>query len=556
MAARRSASAAAGKKNVLMVIGGPYHPFEACAAVAKEILAGSGRYDLTVSDDRAVLEKHLDAYDAVMIYTCGGKFAPAQQAALVKFVRGGGGLVGVHSANAVAGECGDYLALLGSQFATHPADQKFEQVHIVDKAHQATCRLADFSLVEELYVLKDVADDVHVLAETMYESRPMPVMYTRTVGKGRVFYTALGHGVRQWKLSHFQRTLLHGLDWACRMEPIRKAPIRAATLGYGPAFNMGRHHATYINATDGMKAVAACDIDPARTKAAKQEFPDFKTYPNVQAMLKAPGIDLVCVLLPHNIHAVETIRCLEAGKHVITEKPWCLTVAEADAMIAAARANGVMVTCHHNRRWDGDFRTLLRLVRSGVIGEVFEISCGFSGYGNPGNWWRSDKAISGGNMYDWGAHFTDWVLQLIPEKIASIQGFYHRKVWVQATNEDHTQAIIRFANGAMADIAFSSISAVGRPRWRILGTKGAIIDDYTVDKGCKVVTFEDGQLLERRVKWDHVLYDEYYWNIADHLLLGDELMIKPEEARRVIGVIEYAERSSKSGQGEVFPGEA
>ncbi|HUS90843.1 MAG TPA: ThuA domain-containing protein [Phycisphaerae bacterium] len=544
------------KKNVLLLIGGTYHPFEACAKIAGHLLKSSGRYALTVTDDREALAKPLGKYDAVMIYTCGGAFTDAQQAGLRDFVRGGGGLVAIHSANAISGECADYIALVGSRFATHPADHKFEQVRIVDASHPATTRMKDFSLVEELYVLKDLRDDVQVLAETSYLGRPMPVMYARTEGKGRVFYTALGHGARQWRVSGFQRSLLHGLDWACRMEPLRRGPIRCAALGYGPSFNMGRLHCGFINGTAGLKAVGVCDIDPARTKAAKEDYPDIRTYGDCDELLKAKDVDLVVVILPHHIHAEYARKCLNAGRHVITEKPFCLTVREADGMLRAARKNGVMITAFHNRRWDGDFRTIRRIVEEGTIGEVFEINCGFSGYNAPRDWWRSDKEISGGNLYDWGAHFTDWVLQLIPEKIASVQGFFHKGTWVQATNEDHTQAIIRFANGAMADVTISSLSAAGRPRWRVLGTRGAILDDGTVEKGCKVITYEEGALVTRQVKWIDTAWDEFYPNVADHLLLGDELVIKPQQARRVIGVIESAERSANSGQPEVFPGEA
>ena len=553
MAARQTG--ASGKKNVLMLIGGRYHPFEACSKIARQVLAGSGRYRLTVTDNREVLAGRLGRYDAVMIYTCGGPLTAEQESGLVGYVRGGGGLVAVHSANAGFDEHRDYLALIGSTFATHPREPVLEQVRIVDGGHPATARLKDFRLTEEFYVLKDVDPAARVLAETTWQSRPMPVMYSRTEGKGRVFYTALGHGVEQWRLSPFQRSLLHGLDWACRVKPIRRGPIRCAMLGYGPSFNMGRLHSEFINGTAGLKAVAACDIDPARTKAAKEEFPDFRTFDHVDGLLKARGIDLVVVILPHNLHAEMALKCIEAGKHVITEKPFCLTVKEADAMIRAGKRAGVMLTCFHNRRWDGDFMTIRRLVEGGAIGEVFEISCGFSGYDAPRDWWRSDKRIAGGNLYDWGAHFTDWVLQLIPERIASVSGFFHKKVWVQSTCEDHTQAIVRFANGAMADICFSSISAAARPRWRILGTKGAILDDGSVEAGCKVVTFEDGARVTRQVPWIETAWDEFYPNVADHLLLGDELAIKPRQARRVIGVIEYAERSSKSGRPEVFRGE-
>lgn len=186
------------KKNVLLLIGGTWHPFEACAKVAADILKSSGRYKLTVTDDREVLAGPLGKYDAVMIYTCGGKLTPQQETGLVEYVRRGGGLVAVHSATAISPDCRDYLALIGSQFDTHPREHKFEQVRIVGGSHQATTRLADFSLTEELYVLKNVAPDVRVLAETTYQCRPMPVMYARSEGKGasstRPWGTASGSG--------------------------------------------------------------------------------------------------------------------------------------------------------------------------------------------------------------------------------------------------------------------------------------------------------------------------------------------------------------------------
>jgi scyllo-inositol 2-dehydrogenase (NADP+) len=540
-------------KRALLVIGGTYHPFEACAKIAAELLKSSGRYKLTVTADRDALARSLAKYDAVMIYTCGGGLTGEQEAGLVAYVRAGGGLVAIHSANAGFGENRDYLALVGSEFQTHPAEHLDVRVEVVDDAHQATTRLRDFRLTEEFYVLRNVAADVQVLATADWLGEPMPMMYARTEGKGRVFYTALGHAQPQWRCEPFQKSLLHGLDWVCGVRP-KKGPIRCAMLGYGGAFNMGKLHSDCINEVAGMKAAAACDIDPARVEQAKAEFPEFKTFTNVDDLLKARGIDLVVIILPHDLHAEMALRCLRAGKHVVLEKPFCLTVREADAMIRAANQAGVMLTAFHNRRWDGDFRTIRELIRSGAIGQVFEISCGFAGYRRPGKWWRSSKAVSGGNMYDWGAHFTDWVLQLLPEKVVSVSGFFHKKVWMHVTNEDHTQAIVRFAGGAMADIVFSSISAVGRPRWRILGSRGAILDDGSVEKGCKVVTYEDGSLVTRQVPWGESDWGAFYYNVADHLLLGDELAVKPREARRVIGVIESAERSSRSGQPEVFRG--
>jgi len=328
--------------------------------------------------------------------------------------------------------------------------------------------------------------------------------------------------------------------------------IRGAVIGYGPAFNMGKHHAAQMANTEGIECVAICDIDRSRTRAAKKDFPDVKTYNSLRTMLRREDFDLISVVLPHNLHAEVAIECLKAGKHVIVEKPMCITIAEATEMINTAKEKGVMLSVYHNRRWDSDFWTLLGLVKSGVIGNVFHVEMWGGGYGKPrADWWRSDKEISGGTMYDWGAHYLDWLLNIMPAKMINVTGFFHpNRVWADISNEDHVQAVIRFADGAVADVQMSSIAKVGKQRWRVLGEKGAIVSER--DK-FKVYSVEKGWPEEQEVEFKRRPGPSYYQNIVAHLQKGEELAVKPEEARRVIAVMELAEKSSRSHQAEPVP---
>ncbi len=547
----KAASGAGGAKDVkvrkvLLLIGGKYHSWAGCAEIISNVLRRSGRYEVTVTDDRSVLAGALGDYDALALYCQGGEMTDEQEKHVTEFIRGGGALIGLHSANTAFTNSSAFVKLLGSAFDHHPHEHQDVHVKITDPEHPVTVRLGDFDIHDELYVLKDLADDVEVLAETRYQGRPLPVAYVRTEGKGRVFYCSLGHSEKQFRHPHLRKLLLHGADWACGIEPA-EAEIGCGLLGYGGAFNMGRTHGGCINSTPGLKTVAACDTDAQRCEAAEQELPGISTYTDLDKMLKDDSVDLIVNILPHNLHAATALKCLRAGKHVVLEKPFCVTLAEADEMIAAADKAGVMLTCYHNRRWDGDYMTFRRLIEEGVIGEVFEISCGQVGYKRPGDWWRSDKDISGGNFYDWGAHFVDWVLGIIPEPVEWVQGFFHKKAWMHVTNEDHTQAIVRFAGGKLADVAISSLSAAPRPRWRILGTRGAIVDDRSVERGCKLYTYSDGNIVVSEVKYDQSRWEEFYSNVADHLLRGDELVVTPEQSRRVIGVLAAAGLSSESG---------
>ena len=328
--------------------------------------------------------------------------------------------------------------------------------------------------------------------------------------------------------------------------------IRGAVIGYGAAFNMGKAHANMMQRTEGIECVTICDIDPARTEAAKVDFPGISTYNSVDDLLADDNVELVANVLPHSLHGSVTVQSLKAGKHVVVEKPMCITIAEATEMINTAKENDLMLSVHHNRRWDSDFWTLRELVKSGVIGQVFSVEMWGGGYGSPNpNWWRSVKAISGGTFYDWGAHYIDWLLNVIDEKMINVTGFYQPNlVWKDITNEDHVQAIIRFANGAVANVQMSNIGKIGGPRWKLLGSHGAIISE---EKHFKILSEVEGQPKERMVDFHGRPGPAYYQNIVAHLTTGEPLIVTPKSARRVIAVMDLAEKSSKTHQAETVP---
>jgi len=321
--------------------------------------------------------------------------------------------------------------------------------------------------------------------------------------------------------------------------------IRCAVIGYGGAFNMGKGHAQWINGTEGMVTVAACDKDPARMKAAQADFPGIATFTSVSRLLSKADFDLAVVITPHNTHAALAVQCAKAGKHVIVEKPMCITVDEADRMIRAAKAAKVMLSTFHNRRWDGDYLALREVVDKGLIGDIFHVEMFGGGYGHPGYWWRGNKKISGGAFYDWGAHYLDWLLNLVPGKVVSVAGYFHKLKWMDVTNEDHVEAMIRFSTGAVADVQLSHLARAGKTRWHILGTLGAIVDE---GKSLRVTTEVAGLPATLEVKYKEGLWHLYYKSIADHLLRGAPLAVTPESSRRVIAVMEAAEKSSKTGR--------
>ena len=539
------------KKVLYLYKKGDFHIGEKGGKMLAKSLALGGKFELEMTADLDALTNLPGSpYAALILYTTGfaDDLTPAREKGLLNFVRSGGGFVGIHSATDSFRGNKAYIEMLNGEFSHHPHHHEFT-VSIVEKDHYLTIRTPDFTVFDEMYHLQNFdAAKCTVLAQTQWQGKQMPMAYVRDSGKGRVVYLANGHTVDAWKHPDFRKLLVRSIAWATGAELPSKT-VRCGILGYGPAFNMGRGHAGWINATPGMKTVAMCDVNPERVEAAKEELPDLEGYfVDLDEMLSMPDLDLVVVILPHNLHAPMALKCLEAGKHVITEKPFCITIDEANSMINKAREKGLMLSVFHNRRWDGDYLTIQDVIARGLIGEVFHIECGIGSYGRPGFWWRSDKAISGGIMHDWGAHFLDWVLNLVPAKVTQVMGDFQKRVWHMVTNEDHAEAYVRFENGVTADFVISSIAASLRPKWRILGTKGSIEANWE-DEALHVVSFASGIRQDSRIKVTLPGYGstQYYRNIADHLLMGEELLVTPESARRVIAMIDAAQRSAELG---------
>ena len=139
--------------------------------------------------------------------------------------------------------------------------------------------------------------------------------------------------------------------------------IKVGVIGYGGAFNMGRMHLQDMQKA-GMTPCAVAEPDAARLAVAAQEFPGIRTFSRVEDMLAQSDVNLVVLITPHNTHAPLALQCLKAGRHVVCEKPFAITTKECDAMIAAAKRAGVMVSTFHNRHWDGSIMAILLIGRS------------------------------------------------------------------------------------------------------------------------------------------------------------------------------------------------
>jgi len=528
--------------NVLLITGGQHHDFDRVAASLAATLKSAGMQVHAARDGAGIAS---GKFEVVLLFTQGDQLDAGAVDYLAKFVRNGGGLVALHSSNASIKN--ETLArLIGSRFKTHGKPFDYT-VSVSDPDHPIAHRVQSFRVHDELYFIEKAAD-FQTFLTTSIDNEKLPLGYTRVEGKGKVVYLANGHTIAVLEHPTFRQLLLRSVRYAAGEDWMNKT-VNVAAIGYGGAFNMGKLHLESCNKAK-MKAVAVCDVDEKRTATAKADFGQhMRTFSRVDDLLEKSDAELCIIITPHNTHAPLAIQCLQSGRHIVTEKPFTISIDEATSVIEAARKAGKMATVFHNRRWDGDFLTIRNLVESGAIGDVYKIECFWGNFAEPkADWWRSRKDITGGALHDWGAHFTDWVLQLMPYKIESVSGFFEKKVWPQTTIEDHAEAVVRFEGGRIAQLETSAMAAVGKQRFRILGTRGAIEQrGWDAKDGIHVVTYKDGQLIDSTVPCQKSDWDGFYRNVADHLILGEELIVKPEEARKVIAVVDLAEQSSKQG---------
>jgi predicted dehydrogenase len=327
--------------------------------------------------------------------------------------------------------------------------------------------------------------------------------------------------------------------------------IKVGVVGYGGAFNMGRHHLKEAEQA-GMIPAAVSDLDPKCLKTAQEDFPGIGTYQSVAEMLKKSDVDLVTIITPHNTHAKLAVQCLNTGRHVVVEKPFAITTAECDKMIAAAEKKKVVLSTYHNRHWDGCILQALKLIGKGKIGEVVRIEAHMGGWQKPGEWWRTSRSISGGILYDWGVHLLEYSLQIMDSEVVEVSGYSKSGFWANQTkwkadtNEDEAAAVVRFKNGGYVNLRISSLDSNSKAGWlEITGTKGS----YILDGGTwETVIPKKGSTVREQGTNPESEGWRFYQNIADHLMKGEKLVITPQWARRPVHILDLAVKSAAAGK--------
>jgi predicted dehydrogenase len=308
---------------------------------------------------------------------------------------------------------------------------------------------------------------------------------------------------------------------------------------------MGWHHARYIESTEGLALHGVCEISPERLNKALGEHPGVKPYTSYDDVLADPEVNGVVIVTPHNTHASLAIRAMEAGKHTITDKAMCLSVAEAEAMIAARDRAGVLLSVFHNRRWDGDFLTVRRILAEYQLGRLYHLQSCVTDWGNPGGW-RRDRTAMGGWLFDWGAHTLDQILLLAGSKPVSVYAFCHYRFSDPSTVEDYINCTVTFEDGFTATTVVGYLNMIPMPRWYAIGEFGALqIDGF--ETPAHVRKLWEGRPVEQEIPLETTDWAAFYRNIGAYMAGREELNVRPEQLVPQIAIAEAAYRSIATG---------
>ncbi|NOK62364.1 MAG: hypothetical protein GFH27_549331n104 [Chloroflexi bacterium AL-W] len=436
------------------------------------------------------------------------------------------------------------------------------RVAFADPSHPIARRMpALWFMQDQFQTMAFVDDEIQPVLTTMWQYERATLAAMRTLGDGRTACLTLQNSADP----RLQQVIYRMLREATRR--VEPQVLGVGVLGYGP---ISYAHGVAIQSVEGLEFRAIVDLNPQRRAQAQHDFPTVRVYQNAQELIDDTDVDVVVVATPPNTHARLTMDLLQAGKHVICEKPLCFTWQEAEQMLQAAETHQRLLSCHQNRRWDVDYLAIQQAIREGLIGEPFYLELFVGHYGHPCDYWHSHEPISGGTLYDWGAHYLDWALNLFPGQTASVVGTEHKRVWHDITNADQARAQVRFTDGREIEFTYSDIAAVRKPKWYLLGTEGAIVGHWNsimVHQSDPVVFVREeeipvteatphltlsrrhpsGTMVEQQLVLPQPQRPAYHLNIANHLLTGEPLAVSAHSSARVVAVLEAAARSAKQG---------
>ncbi len=341
-------------------------------------------------------------------------------------------------------------------------------------------------------------------------------------------------------------------------------PLRVAIAGYGLAGAV--FHAPLVAVTEGMTVAAVTTSDPERAEQARAAYPGVAVAPDADALLGAIfDIDLLVVATPNRFHVAIARAALESRIPVVMDKPLAPDAAAAAALVEDFAAADVPFTVFQNRRWDGDFLTVRRLVDAGELGAVTRLESRFERFRPQvsADAWREmpGEREGGGLLLDLGAHLVDQALLLFGHPVRVYAEVNARRPGAQV--DDDVFVALEHRGGERSHLWMSSVAAVGGRSLRCSGVAGAIqtpgLDPQEGQLAAGMRPGDNGwgegepaRVVDasgdgRMVPLQRGAYERFYAGVRDALRDGADMPVDPRDSVDALRVIEAARRSARDG---------
>ena len=334
--------------------------------------------------------------------------------------------------------------------------------------------------------------------------------------------------------------------------------IRVGLIGYGYAGKT--FHAPLIAGTPGMTLAAVSSSDAAKVHA---DWPNVPVVSEPKHLFNDPNIDLIVIPTPNDTHFPLAKAALEAGKHVVVDKPFTVTLSQARELEALAKSLGRLLSVFHNRRWDSDFLTVKALLSEGTLGEITYFESHFDRYRpQVRNRWREQAGPGSGIWYDLAPHLLDQAVNLFGLPVSMTVDLAQLRPGAQAT--DYFHAVLSYPQRRII-LHGTMLAAAESARYILHGTRGSYVkfgldpqedrlkngerlpqEDWGYDMRDGVVTRAEGEtLVEETLLTLPGNYPAYYAAIRDALNGSGENPVPASQAIQIMELIELGIESAK-----------
>ena len=335
--------------------------------------------------------------------------------------------------------------------------------------------------------------------------------------------------------------------------------IRVGLIGFGMAGQV--FHAPTIRAVPGLELACILERNGSR---AQVKYPEVRVARSLDELLSDETIRLCVIATPHTTHVELARLCLQAGRDVVVDKVFTPTLREAEELIALAKEKNRMITVYQNRRWDGDFQTVKKVLASGQLGRVVEYEVRYERF-RPGlrsHSWREVAEPGSGMLFDLGPHVVDQALLLFGQPLTVTASLFRQREGSQI--DDAFDVCLEYPE--MRALLHSRIIACAPgPHFAVHGTKGSfvkfgmdpqeeLLKAGAVPEGADwgqdpqelwgtLTLAENGSI--QKVQTEPGDYPGFYANLRDALLQGAPPPVTPDQAWRTMRALELAKQSSQ-----------